>query len=232
MTLLDPEEAAGQLIEQARALGATLAGIVSVPALRDAPSWESSTPPVFPSEAKSVLVVCRSLSPEEERLDWWDGPGGTPLNRDLMGLCEALGTWAEEVLGIETVSLPYHAQRGGVYLKDASALAGLGVIGANNLLVTEAFGPRVRLRAMLLDQALPSGHPPDFTPCRECEKPCQHACPQNAFPSGVFNRERCQRQMRSDESRGLQNGGGGPEGPRVQAIRYCRVCELACPVGT
>jgi epoxyqueuosine reductase len=35
-------------------------------------------------------------------------------------------------------------------------MAGLGCIGKNNLLVNQIYGPRIRLRAILLDAALPS----------------------------------------------------------------------------
>ena len=42
----------------------------------------------------------------------------------------------------------------GVFAKDAAALAGLGTIGENNLLVTEEYGPRVRLRIVVTDAEL------------------------------------------------------------------------------
>jgi epoxyqueuosine reductase len=118
-------------------------------------------------------------------------------------------------------------EEGGVLLKDASVLAGLGVIGKNNMLLTPQHGPRVRLRAMFLDVALEPTGPTDFNPCGECSAPCFDACPQQAFRSGRYERKYCQIQMRKDEDNPHYYN-DRPEGIHV---RYCRACELACPVG-
>jgi epoxyqueuosine reductase len=37
--------------------------------------------------------------------------------------------------------LPYKVEEGGMFLKDAATLAGLGIIGKNNLLITPEFEP-------------------------------------------------------------------------------------------
>jgi len=70
--------------------------------------------------------------------------------------------------GIKTNKLSYFIERGGIFLKDAAAMAGMGCIGKNNMLVTPEFGPRVRLRAMLAFEALPITEPADFDPCHGC----------------------------------------------------------------
>jgi hypothetical protein len=44
-----------------------------------------------------------------------------------------LRIWLEEQLGIKAYSLPYQIEFGGAFLKDSVHLAGLGVIGRNNL---------------------------------------------------------------------------------------------------
>ena len=91
-----------------------------------------------------------------------------------------------ETFEIAAQPLPYHVEKGGIFLKDAAMLAGLGIIGANNLLITPQFGPRVRLRALFLDceLAAPTG-PLNFSPCDGCNQPCWEACPQQAFVSGT-----------------------------------------------
>ena len=51
-----------------------------------------------------------------------------------------------EELGINALSLPYQIEFGGTFLKDSAVLAGLGVIGKHNLLVTPEFGSDLRLQ--------------------------------------------------------------------------------------
>jgi epoxyqueuosine reductase len=127
-------------------------------------------------------------------------------------------------------------------------MAGLGCIGKNNLLVTPQFGPRQRLRVMLIDADIPATEPIDFDPCLGCAMPCRKACPQKAFDhvvyskeeyglsllpgrTGRYNRFECNRQMDTDvagfemipvEGRDLMS----------KQVKYCRECERACPVGT
>ncbi|MEA3231699.1 MAG: hypothetical protein U9Q05_08095 [Thermodesulfobacteriota bacterium] len=62
-----------------------------------------------------------------------------------------MSIWLEKEKGITAEKLPYHIESGGIFLKDAAALAGLGCIGKNNMLVLMKYGPRVRLRALLLN---------------------------------------------------------------------------------
>jgi len=77
---------------------------------------------------------------------------------------------------VPTWPLPYHIENGGIYLKDAAVLAGLGTIGRNNLLITPEFGPRVRLRALLAGVDLPPTGPAGFDPCEGCPAPCLTDC--------------------------------------------------------
>jgi epoxyqueuosine reductase len=65
--------------------------------------------------------------------------------------------------------LSYFIETGGIYLKDTAVLAGLGCIGKNNMLVTPELGPKVRLRALLLEEDLTPTGPIDFDPCKN---PC------------------------------------------------------------
>jgi epoxyqueuosine reductase len=238
------------LLGQARALGADLAGIARVADLR----------------ARSVLVVAVAHPPERPELDWWFGRNDPPGNKLLARIVEGLCDWAGREFGFCAVHLPYHVERGGIYLKDAAVLAGLGCIGRNNLLVTPAHGPRVRLRALTLDVELPPTGPVAFDPCSTCDAPCRAACPQGAFSRGTargasscgdgqeagagdFFRPSCEVQMEFDiaaasvEVVGAMAGTAsaapaGPGGARapaaretVKVIRYCRACELSCPVG-
>ena len=80
----------------------------------------------------------------------------------------------------------YHVEKGGIFLKDAAVIAGLGCIGKNNILVTPDYGPRIRLRAMLPDEEISPTGSNDFDPCSGCDAPCRQACPQNAFDRFVL----------------------------------------------
>jgi len=64
--------------------------------------------------------------------------------------------------------------------KTAATIAGLGWIGKNGLLITEKFGPRVRLGTILTDMPLKTGIPITNSKCGSC-KLCVEACPAMAL---------------------------------------------------
>ncbi|MBN2232338.1 MAG: hypothetical protein JW781_05900 [Deltaproteobacteria bacterium] len=151
----------------------------------------------------------------------------------------------ETELEIATRALHYYVEKGGAFLKDAAVLAGLGCIGRNNLLVTPSLGPRVRLRALLLETDLEPGGPLDFNPCATCEVDCRAACPAQAMDGpapacmavsdittllpardGTYDRDTCNTRMELDEAAARRTADAQPP-----IIRYCRTCELVCPVG-
>jgi epoxyqueuosine reductase len=235
------------LLDKARGLGAHLAGIASVDDLRGA---DDAT---WPEGAESIVVVALAHPRDSPEMDWWFGKTDPPGNRILAGIVQSLCDWIPVHLGFRTTHLPYHVDRGGAYLKDAAVLAGLGCIGLSNLLVTPEHGPRVRLRALTIDARLVPTGPIDFDPCRDCAAPCRVVCPQGAFGrlrwaapasgtpasaasgarlparTGDFSRSACYVQMDCDIDAATlaEPGLNGP----ARVIRYCRACELSCPVG-
>ncbi len=102
----------------------------------------------MPRGAKSVLVLALVHKAAEPELDWWDAEGDSLGNRKLESIAKALRESLKEALNTTAHLLPYHVGKGGIFLKDASVLAGVGIIGMNNLLITPEFGPRIRLRAL------------------------------------------------------------------------------------
>ena len=71
----------------------------------------------------------------------------------------------------------------------------------------------------------------DFSPCNACNMLCRQACPQNVFSSGFYRKNLCEKQMKEDEaSRVIIKETSQNDSPEVR-IKYCRACELACPVG-
>jgi epoxyqueuosine reductase len=166
-------------------------------------------------------------------MDWWDNQKGkTPGNRLLLEMIRDLTTWFRKAYSAEAYNLPYHASLGGIFLKDAAILAGLGVMGRNNLLITPQYGPRVRLRALLLNRFVQHTGPLDgFAPCDGCDAPCMQACPRNAFDRGLYRAKRCRLQMKEDEMRKIVLKQPVVGMPAAVKIAYCRRCELSCPVG-
>lgn len=283
-------ELSQEIIRKAKALGADLAGIAAVPSLRTSPShaiypkiglglelpWnrvakEDLPGPVdWPEDALSAVVIGVAHDPAQPELDWWDGKG-TPGNRILIRINRELAAWIESSFSIRTYKLPYFVEKGGVFLKDAAVLAGLGSIGKNNLVITPGHGPRIRFRALLLAREVEPTGPRDFDPCQECPEPCRKVCPQSAFgesvyPSqdlgqealpgrnGTYDRVSCNVKMEKDINEAIHKMKLGDqeiraalraavefeEDPRMRAldledntyqVRYCRRCELACPVG-
>lgn len=207
-----------------------MAGIASLSFPQNLPSYEIYGKGEWPRDPKSVLVLALVHDETEPELDWWDGERGTPGNRKLESIAMSLRQWLKEDLNSNTHLLPYHVEKGGIFLKDAAVLAGLGTIGMNNLLITPEFGPRVRLRALLLDVDLAPTGPIDFAPCAGCDRPCRSACPQEAFTSGSYRRTLCNEQMERDEANAVIGEEGQEKNVPSRYIRYCRACELACPV--
>lgn len=260
--------ASSAILNKARALGASLVGFAGLADLRDAPSFtfapkmpgagegvgtlknELGLGPgevAWPDGAKTVVVIAVAHPSDQPEMDWWFGHVDPPGNRVLARMVRELCAWIEAHYDIRTAHLPYHVEKGGTFLKDAAVMAGLGCIGKSNLLVTPAYGPRLRLRALTVDAVFPQTGPLAYDPCAGCDAPCRRACPQNAFDSrmytaeaygqerlpgriGNYSRPACNVQMQKDIDAAREQAVEGFEDP-IKVIKYCRNCEMACPVG-
>jgi epoxyqueuosine reductase len=290
LNVLSRLELTEEIVEKAKSLGASIVGVAGVESLKESPSyriypkigmnlkvrWQDvrdDVEPVavaWPADAVSAVVIGVAHSADEPELDWWDGRG-TPGNRFLIRINEKLSDWIEKTFPVKTYKLPYFVEKGGIFLKDAAMLAGLGCIGKNNLVITPEYGPRVRFRALLLNREAEATGPLDFNPCEGCKQPCRKACPSKAFQrtvysadalgqsllpgiNGTYDRVTCNVKMERDieetvmampeadeEHQELRLAiDEFEEGVRVKpkganapcyCVKYCRNCELACPVG-
>ena len=240
------------IVEKAKELGASLAGIATIDDLRASPSIQAYTKKPFyeaydrddpnyfefkgfkwREEHKSILVWALEHPVSKPELDWWSMkvPGFTPGNGVMRMQSKKLRIWMGEELGIKALSLPYQIEYGGTFLKDSAHLAGLGVIGKNNLLVTPEFGTRIRLRGIFIEAELEPTGPLDFDPCNGCDMPCHRVCPRDAFRSGTFERVFCKEEndKRDAEAEMLDGSIMGIEEASMVS-KPCRYCELACPV--
>jgi len=203
----------------------------------------------WPEGMKTAIVLAGDHPDDQPQLDWWvrGGEGGTKGNLIMMRIVSKLVEWLEDTKGIKSEKLPYFIEHGAVFMKDTAVLGGLGCIGRNNMLVTRDHGPRLRLRVFMIDNELLSIGAIDFDPCADCEEYCRKACPQHAFGektysleeygqkelpgrNGVFDRIKCNYQMEIDNANFEEVQYGGQAESTIR-VKYCRKCELACPVG-
>ena len=279
-----------KIVEKAKLFGATIAGVASVNSLKGSPShriypkigmnlkvhWQKAIDGskrddvAWPADAVSVVVIGVEHNINQPELDWWDGKG-TSGNRILIRINKNLSEWIENTFSIKTYKLPYFVSKGGIFLKDAAVVAGLGCLGKNNLVITPEYGPRIRFRALLIDREAEATGPLEFKPCKDCEQPCRKACPVKSFRktvysadelgqstlpgiNGNYNRVICNRKMDKDIEKAViaipvgeeehsevkQAIDEFEEGVKVKlqgdklplyCVKYCRNCELACPVG-
>jgi len=259
----------GQIIEKALEFGASLTGIANIEDLKKSPSHMISQQiagdyggvgtkqvegkklgeVIWQENAKSAVVIGVEHPKEAPDMDWWlkGLKGGTKGNAKLMAVFSKLADWLRKEKNIECIKLAYHIEHGAVFMKDTAVLAGLGCIGKNNMLVTPQYGPRIRLRVMMLDMELPSTGILDFDPCMDCKEYCKKACPQKAFDkkiylakeygqdelpgrTGVYSRIQCNMEMEKNADAGKEVAIEGTD-KIGREVRFCRRCEQACPVG-
>ena len=116
----------------------------------------------------------------------------------------------------ESVVIPYSP---GLYLKDSAALAGIGPIGKNNLLITSDYGSQIRLRAIVTTAPLICGEPIlESEYCKECDI-CIRACPANAFIEGKYTKNVCNEWARANWK--ILSG---------HTVIWCNTCIEECPV--
>jgi len=119
--------------------------------------------------------------------------------------------------GFNSRVIPYSP---GLFLKEAAALAGIGPIGKNNLLITDEYGSQVRLRALATNAPLTCGEPITKSEyCNECNI-CIDSCPSEALSSGKYVKEKCLQYLINNRRKLSE-----------QVFIDCNVCIECCPVG-
>lgn len=111
--------------------------------------------------------------------------------------------------------------------KTVATRAGLGWVGKTALLVTEQFGPAIRLTSVLTNAVLPTGTPVDESRCGDCTA-CVDSCPGHAATGAdwhagiprdeILNAYIC----RSTAVENSEKRIGIP-------VSLCGICIAACP---
>ena len=112
--------------------------------------------------------------------------------------------------------------------KYAAVNAGLGWIGKNDVVITEKYGPRVRLAAILIDNQFVYGLRIIKSNCPDSCKKCVEICPYNALHDvkwniGTLRNDIIDYQL-CNQKRSLYIEKHG----RKSA---CGLCMVACPIG-
>ena len=220
-----------RVIRKAKDFGADDVGVCLASDLLGGPTHRKFPLPEGIEDHHSILVFALSHPPDEPVLDYFikrDGArfGNSEGNRQLMGISDRIGRWLSDE-GIASRDLHYYVERGGVFLKGAAVLAGLGTIGVNNLLIHPGYGARVRLRAHLVEAPLAPSTSLDFDPCMDCDRPCLDVCPEDAFDQTNYIWDRCQVCMDRNHAEAVILP-AVEDKPAAREMHCCRMCEFFC----
>ena len=181
---------------------------------------EENRPQAFIEDSKTVIVIGFYLY--DIVLDAWSHNEGEKIWKRQFAdavveqFCNRIRRFLLKN-GFNSRVIPYSP---GLFLKDAAALAGIGPIGKNNLLVTDEFGPQVRLRALVTNAALTCGQPITKSEyCNECNI-CIDSCPPKALSAGKYVQAKCREYLVNNRRKLSEH-----------VFIDCNLCIESCPVG-
>ena len=104
----------------------------------------------------------------------------------------------------------------------------MGTFGYNNMLLTERYGPRIRLASIVTSAELPSGSPMGRQLCTGCRR-CVRECPAKAvadagYPGGITEKQGCVEISASLAAKGVS--------PCGRCIAVCPIGDDRCPSPT
>lgn len=205
--------------------GADLCGIAHIGRFSGAP--EGFHPSDIFKTARSVIVIARRIPSgvfESQSRIPYTFADDVALREIFRITCDL--TLRIEDCGVTAVPVPSEPYefwdsekmegRGILSLKHSAVLAGLGVIGRNNILTNNRYGNLLKLGLVLTDAVLESDPIAEYSFCRDSCNLCIKNCPAGAIsPSGV-EQKKCR--MNS-------------EGTTVKGspVYTCWKCRTVCP---
>jgi epoxyqueuosine reductase QueG len=216
----------GRLKALALEQGIDLVGVAHASAFTDAP--RGHRPESLLRRARSVFVMAIhvpdasfELAPSREYSAAYL-VANSELNRVAFRVARFLESEGHRALQVPA-SPPYDYERnmGDLSHRHAGQLAGIGVFGKSDLLLSERFGPRMRLVSVVTDALLEADEPLEIDLCKDCEE-CIRGCPSKAL----------QGPHRVDKQ--VCDGYHVEAGRKLQledGEQICGVCIRLCPVG-
>lgn len=111
--------------------------------------------------------------------------------------------------------------------KYAAVNAGLGWIGKNDVLITQRYGPRVRLSAVLIDYSFGTGEVVTESKCGSCNR-CVEICPHKALTGADWDIHAQRRDLIDYHLCNQKRSAYIEKHGRKHA---CGLCMVVCPYG-
>jgi epoxyqueuosine reductase QueG len=212
--------------EIVRNLGADLCGIAPIERFDDAP--KDFHPTDIYKDTKSVVVFAKRV-PGESLFAESCVPY-TYVNNIITQKVDELGfdiSLELEKHGIKAVPIPSddpyeHWEpersygRAILSLRHAAHLAGLGVLGKNNLLVNSEFGNMIQIGAILIPVELQGDEIATYEGCSQDCNLCIDSCPEKALNGVTVNQELCRPHSNYRTEKGY-------------ILKKCNLCRRVCP---
>jgi epoxyqueuosine reductase len=207
--------------------GADLFGIASIDRFADAP--EGFHPADIYKQTKSVIVFAKRLPAEPLFAD--SCIPYTHVNSQVMLLVDSITmriSMELESLGIKNVVIPTDdpyeywdeenkTGRAILSLRHAGFLAGLGIIGRNNLLVNEHFGNMIQIGAILSGEKIDPSPLAEYKICPENCRICIDTCPLKALNGIAVDQKLCRPLSNYRNEKGY-------------VLKKCFNCRKNCPL--
>lgn len=191
---------------------------------------------VFPG-AQSILCVAQPYSAQPAgQLDSTLGPRYSRYLRSSdyhEDIAERLETMMKEVAQHEAESIQWKVcvDTSAVLERCWAALAGLGWIGKNTMLIHPQFGSYLFLGEVLISKKTGQGPSPLPNYCGNCTR-CLSACPPKAFPAPhVLDANRCISYL-TLEKRGALEVSEERKKQMGTWVAGCDLCQEVCPFNT